>query len=341
MAMMIAARYLGADRIEPAEVPVPSIGNGEALVRVDACGFCGSDLGIVSGLHPRARPPLTIGHEFCGRVQDIGENSGAFAPGDRVTAYPLISCGACLACRNGNAHVCRDLRLYGFDTDGGMAEFVRLPVPSLVRLSTDMPPNVGAILEPLAVAVHGVSRAPVQASTTAAVLGAGPIGLLTALVARARGVPEVVITDVVPERLILAEKLRLRAVPAGEAFQRVLDETTGGEGADIVFECAGAPSSALGMTSLVRCRGTIVNLSVFKQPVPVDMQSVNFKEISVVGSRVYTRTDFDDAIELAGTLPVQAIITHSFPIAEVTAAFDLFRRREGVCKVIILPGRTP
>src|ERR1700694_200298 len=110
MATMMAARYLGPNSFEPVEVPVPSLGEDEALVRVEACGFCGSDLGIVSGLHPRAKPPLTIGHEFCGRIVEISRGSHTLTEGDRVTSYPLISCGQCFACRHGNEHVCRQLR---------------------------------------------------------------------------------------------------------------------------------------------------------------------------------------------------------------------------------------
>ena len=334
---MLAARYLGPDRLETLELPIPSINDGEALVRVEACGFCGSDLGIVAGVHPRAREPLTLGHEFCGIIEEIRTSGSEFHVGDRVTAFPLISCGHCVACRSGHAHVCRHLRLYGFDADGAMAEFVRIPVGSLLKLPKDMPPSIGAVIEPLAVAVHGVSMAPTDFIHTILVLGAGPIGLLTALVAGEQRDSTVLVSDVLASRIELARQLRLTAFAAGRDLNEAIETITSGEGVDLVFECAGAPSSAAAMTRLLRPRGTIVNLGVFKKPVEVDMQAVNFKELSIIGSRVYTRRDFETAIALAQVLPVHRVVTHSFPLSKAQAAFDCFRQGNGVCKVLIFP----
>jgi threonine dehydrogenase-like Zn-dependent dehydrogenase len=337
---MLAARYLGPNRIDPVQVPKPVVGDEEALIKVDACGFCGSDLGIVSGVHPRAKAPLTLGHEFCGTVELIRSASAMFKRGDLVAAYPLISCGTCVACRIGASHVCHKLRLYGIDADGAMAEYVRLPVSSLLPLPKNMPPQVGAVVEPLAVAIHGVSLANLENTTSAVVMGAGPIGLLTALVARTRNLASVLISDILPSRLALAKRLGLNAVAAGE-LKNIVEETTGGNGVDLIFECAGVPSTARDMTDLVRSRGTIVNLGVFKEPVEIDMQAINFKEIAILGSRVYTRPDFETAIELAATLPISKIVTHSFSLTEVQRAFDLFRQGLDVCKVLILPNGTP
>jgi (R,R)-butanediol dehydrogenase / meso-butanediol dehydrogenase / diacetyl reductase len=338
---MLAARYLGANRIEPVQVSMPEVRDEEALIRVEACGFCGSDLGIVSGVHPRAKAPLTLGHEFCGTVELIRSASAMFKRGDFVAAYPLISCGKCVACRIGASHVCHNLRLYGIDADGAMAEYVRLPVSSLLPLPKNMSPQVGAVVEPLAVAVHGISLAGLENTTSAVVMGAGPIGLLTALVARTRNLACVLISDILPSRLALAKRLGLQAVAAGRELKNIVEEATGGNGVDLIFECAGVPSTARDMTDLVRSRGTIVNLGVFKEPVEIDMQAVNFKEIAIQGSRVYTRDDFQEAIELAATLPILEIVTHSFSLTEVQRAFDLFRLGLDVCKVLILPNGTP
>ena len=336
MATMLAAQYLGPDRIETEEVALPVIGDEEALLQVEACGFCGSDINIIAGTHPRARAPLTVGHELAGRIVQIRSTTSTLVLGDCVTMYPLISCGICWACTHGNAHVCRQLRLFGFDLDGGMAEFVRLPVNSLMKLPEKMPAQVGALIEPLAVAIHGVARASLDAVRLAVVLGAGPIGLLTALVAQARGVPEVLISDPVPARLELARKLGLRGVNSGEDLRAQVFELSNGNGADILFECAGHPSSAREMTALVRSRGVIVNLSVFKKPVELDMQAVNFKELDIVGSRVYERKDFQDAIDMAMQLPLDLIVSHTFSLRDVSQAFQQFRSGE-VCKVLILP----
>jgi 2-desacetyl-2-hydroxyethyl bacteriochlorophyllide A dehydrogenase len=336
METMLAARYLGPNRIEVEEVPIPEIGPGEALVQVEACGFCGSDLNIIAGTHPRARAPLTIGHELSGRIVQLAEPGSGFETGDLVTVFPLIGCGQCYACTHGFAHVCRTLRLYGFDVDGGMAQFLRLPVSTLISLPANMPARIGALIEPLAVAVHGCGRTPLQAVRVAAVLGAGPIGLLTALVLRARGIEHVLISDVIPARLELAAALGLTASPAGDELKHQVMELSHGDGADVVFECAGHPSSAREMTQLARSRGAIVALGVFKKPVEVDLQAVNFKELEIVGSRVYERSDFAEAIRLASGLPLERIITHSFPLDSVRQAFDAFQSASA-CKVLVLP----
>ena len=338
---MLAARYLGPDRLETLEVPVPSIAAEEALIKVEACGFCGSDLGIMAGVHPRARQPLTLGHEICGSIAEIRSSNPELKVGDRVTVFPLISCGQCLACRSGQSHVCRTLKLYGIDTDGGMAEFVRLPVSSLVKLPPSMLPFVGAVIEPLAVAVHGVFMAPTESVRTVVVLGAGPIGLLTGLVASSRGGSKVLIADILSSRIQLARELGLTAFAAGEELNDAVEALTFGEGADLVYECAGSASSAAAMTSLLRPRGTVVNLGVFKKLVEVDMQAINFKELTVLGSRVYTREDFQTAISMANDLPIRRVVTHSFPLMQVQTAFDCFRNGNDVCKVLIVPNGTP
>ena len=336
MDTMLAARYLGPNRIETEKVSLPITGKDEALVQMEACGFCGSDINIIAGTHPRAQAPLTVGHEFSGRIVQVPDAADGFKIGDRVTMYPLISCGVCYACTHGQSHVCRKLRLYGFDVDGGMAEFVKLPIDSLMKLPPGMPEKIGALIEPLAVAVHGVARTNLQNAHLAVVLGAGPIGLLTALVAQARGVPRVVISDVVPSRLKLAESLGLKPVKAGDDLFSLVMRLSDSNGADVLFECAGHPSSAREMTSLVRSRGVIVNLGVFKKPVEVDMQAVNFKEIEILGSRVYEREDFRAAIDLAMQLPLDRIVSHTFSLNEVSLAFEQFQSSEA-CKVMILP----
>lgn len=335
---MLAAQYLGPDQVRAVDVAMPVIGEGEALLAVEACGFCGTDLSIVGGTHPRAKAPLTLGHEICGRIVEIDSAGSNLAAGDRAVVYPLIVCGECHACTHGNDHVCRSLRLFGIDADGGMAEYVKLPVSSLMKLPDGIPARIGALIEPLAVAVHGVSRASLEGVELAVVMGAGPIGLLTALAAKARGVPRVLISDVRSSRLELAASIGLHAVAAGDELRSVVMAFSKQNGADLVFECAGAPATGREMTALTRSRGTIVNLGVFKKPVEVDMQAINFKEIQMLGSRVYRHEDFDAAIELAMKLPLQRIVTQTFGLHEVAKAFELFRAGE-VCKALIVPGQ--
>lgn len=334
---MLAARYLGPNRVEPVDTPIPDLSPGEALVRVEACGFCGSDLGIVAGVHPRARVPLTLGHEFCGTIEDQAGPNSSLRAGDRIAAWPLVSCGTCWVCRNGAPHVCRSLRLYGIDFDGGMAQYVRMPVASILPLPPSTSPLLGAVIEPLAVAVHGVRQAPTTKSQAVVVIGAGPIGLLTALVAEACGFGPAIISDILPSRRAIAAELGLRAVSAGEELRHHVESATSGEGVGLLFECTGAASAAREMTALVRPRANIINLGVFKKPAEVDLQAINFKEISLRGSRVYTRGDFEEAIRLSSFLPISRIVTHCFPLQDVQSAFQCFRSGQNACKVLILP----
>ena len=171
-------------------------------------------------------------------------------------------------------------------------------------------------------------------------LGAGPIGILTALVAKQAGIPHVLISDVQSERLRLATSLGLRAIAAGASLRKQVMELSDQNGADVIYECAGHPSSAKEMTALVRSRGTIVNLGVFKRPVEVDLQAINFKEVEIIGSRVYERKDFQAAIDMAMSLPLASLITREFSLDDISEAFSLFRAGE-VCKVMIVPRAKP
>lgn len=340
MSTMLAATYLQPHEIQPRETPVPRPGQGEALVRVHACGVCGSDLAIVSGKHPRARPPLIIGHELGGEVVSVPRDAGeGLKVGDRVTVFPLLSCGQCHACRHGLGHVCRTLRVVGFDRDGGMASHLAVPAGMLVRLPETMSYETGALVEPLSVAVHAVGRSPVETGSRVAVLGAGPIGLLTGLVLKRLGVERLFVTDVDGYRLQVARSLGLEALDARETdvVGHVRDASEG-EGADVVFEAAGVPESARQMTELLRPRGTAVVVSVFKEPPLVDLRAVNFKELSLLGARVYAREDFERAIRIAEDLPLDRIVSHRLPIERVADAFGLIFEGRRVCKVLVLPG---
>jgi threonine dehydrogenase-like Zn-dependent dehydrogenase len=183
--------------------------------------------------------------------------------------------------------------------------------------------------------VHAVERAAWGENALAVVMGAGPIGLLTGLVARERGIERVLITDVVAGRLELARAMGLEALSA-DALGGMVAELTGGEGIELLFECAGTAATARAMTSVMRPRGTIVNVSVFKKPAEVDLQAINFKELTLVGTRVYTRRDFEAAVQLAARLPVRNLITNTFPLKQVSTAYARFAAGEG-CKFLVLP----
>ena len=337
---MLSATFQGPYKIEALETDIPSPGDGEVLVKVYASGICGSDLAIVSGQHPRAKPPLVIGHEFAGEVVSLGGgDTGEFQTGDRVTLFPLLTCGTCYACRNGFSHVCASLRLIGFDRNGGMADYVTVPVDLLVRLPNDMTYDVGALIEPLAVCIHAVGRTTVRKEDAVVVLGAGPIGLLTAMTLRSIGVEKLYITDIDPFRLDIARSLKFDAVDSSQTdIVEYIKAATNGDMADRLFEVAGVQASATQMTELVRPRGTIVNVSVYKKQPVVDMRSVNFKELTLIGTRVYTQDDYRIALDIAGAMPLDQIVSHRLPLTEVAGAFKTIFDGNQVCKVLFTFG---
>ena len=337
MSTMTAAVWMGPDDVQVADVPVPVVPEGWALVRIAYNGICGTDLSIMHGKHPRAAAPLVMGHEMSGWVEIAGATGPA--AGTLVIVEPLISCGQCLSCTTGLTHVCRSLGLYGIDAPGGMAQFVALPPEVLHAVPGGVDPRVAALAEPLAVAVHAVDLSAMAPGDTVAVFGAGPIGVLTALVARHAGAGHVVITEPSPWRRQVAASLGFTVVPDGATMAETLAPLTSGEGADTTFDTAAHPSVAAQLTAVTRVRGRIVVVGVYKQPTPVDLQAVCFKELTVVGVRVYTTADVRRAIELiaTGALGLDRFPTKAFALADVSAAFDAATSGQDCLKVLLTP----
>jgi 2-desacetyl-2-hydroxyethyl bacteriochlorophyllide A dehydrogenase len=334
---MTAAVWEGPDAVAVREVPLPAVPDGWALVEVLYDGICGTDLAIVHGTHPRAQAGLIPGHEIVGTVVE----PGAHGPraGTTVVVEPLISCGRCRACRSGARHVCRDLKLYGIDAPGGLARFVALPPDTLHELPATVDPRVGALVEPLAVAVHAVATAAVHGGDVVAVAGGGPIGVLTALVARHAGAGQVVVSEPSPWRREVLAELGLTVVPAERSLTDVVHELTGGEGADVTFDAAGHPAVAPELTSATRVLGTVVVVGVHKAPAPVDLREVCFKELTMRGVRVYTRADVERAIELVadGALPLEDLPTRVYHLTDVADAVAAAAAGAGALKVLVTP----
>jgi (R,R)-butanediol dehydrogenase / meso-butanediol dehydrogenase / diacetyl reductase len=317
---MPAVLWTGDDMLELRDVDVPQPPPGWTLVEVAYTGICGTDLAIVHGKHPRTRHGLILGHEISGRVVRAAP-TGPQA-GSSVVVEPLISCGHCRACRRGDTHVCRDLGLYGIDVPGSLARYVALPPEVLHEVPAGVDLRLATLVEPLAVAVHAVDLAGLREGDTVAVAGAGPIGILTALTARHAGAGRVIVSETSPARRALAERLGLTVVPARGTLTATALELTDGEGADITFDAAGHPAVALDLTAATRVGGTVVIVAVHKEPTPVDLREVCFKELVVRGVRVYTSDDVRRAIGLVvdGSLGLDRLPTRVFPLAEAATA---------------------
>lgn len=324
--------------IQERNVPVPE--QGEALVKVKLAGICGSDIVAWQGGFKRIVRPVILGHEFTGVIKSLNSDRPTpFKAGDPVTVEPLISCGTCEACRKGHYHVCRTLGLLGLDYDGGFTSYVRVPLHRIHPLPASMPDERAVFAEPTAVAVHMVRRSGLQVGGTVAIYGAGPIGLLVAMVARVAGASRIVLSDINAYRLKLAESLGFETVDAKleNAVERVKAHF-GIEGSDIAFELAASPIALNNAIETAKIRGTVVAGGMFKQPPVIDLQKVSIREQTIVGTRVYNFTDFDAALKLLAdpSFPVDRLISRVVGLEEaIEHGFVAIKNGEDLMKVLI------
>jgi len=330
--------WTGVDRLEVRDVPKPRPRAGEVLLRVSHVGICGSDLHILRGEHPRAKPPLIMGHELSGAVVEVGPDVTGWKEGDPVVLYPVIGCRRCAVCRAHGEHICASLGLYGIDWDGGMAEYVRVEARRLHRLPPGTDMARAALIEPLAVGLHAVRLAGFREGATAAVIGAGPIGACVALCARQAGAARVFVSDISPFRLGVAERLGFTPVNAAEEdLAAVVRRATGGRGAEFVFEATGIPRAAEKMLEPVAIAGTLVVVGIFPGAIPVDLRDVAFRELRLVGIRMYTPAEFDRAVALvaSGRVDVSPLITDVYPLERGIEAFERTASGADNIKVLI------
>jgi len=322
MSQMLAAFCTGKQRIEVRETVVPSPGPGEVLWRVRACGICGSDLHFYNGVLP-AMPNISPGHEFAGEVVEPGEGVQGSSAGQRVVVEPLRVCRECAYCRTGQYQICSRRVLLGTFAPGGLAEYVVVPAYTLLPLPDAFDFQLGALVEPLAVAVHGLHQVGLSVGERVLVLGSGSIGLMAVLAARAAGAGEVVAT--------YRHDHQGEAALAAGANRALKAEATGGleqAGIDVVVETVGggAPTLAEAL-NLVRPGGRISVLGLFTQPVQLNALALMLKEARLVGGITYCRpgrhSDFDVAMGILQSEPerARAIITHRFPLEEAAQAF--------------------
>ncbi len=329
------------DTVEVEVVPEPEPGPDEFLIEVGCGSICGSDITIISGKHLRARSPLILGHEFMGVIAALPEDLETdFALGERVTVEPLMSCKTCRPCQAGFEHVCQNLKLLGIETDGGFAEYVKVPKDRIYALPDSISDEEGALIEPLAVAVHAVDFAQVKKDDFVVVLGAGPIGLLIAQVVRAAGASRIWLSEMDEYRLCLASKLGFDTIDvrSEDPVRKVLD-LTNGYGADVTFEAAGVPTTARQMIPLTGVKGRIVMVAIHKKPCEVEFQQLAYREQTIFGIRVYAEGDFPRAIALISERKVQLepLITGVFDITDGKKAFEMAQKGMNTCKILLKP----
>jgi threonine 3-dehydrogenase len=327
---------------------VPAIGPTDVLVRVKTASICGTDLHIYGWdrwSQGRIKPPVTLGHEFCGTVERAGDEVRAVKAGDFVSAEMHLNCGHCRQCRLGQAHICQNLRIVGIDQDGAFAEFVKIPASNIWKLDAAIPEHYGAILDLLGNAVHTVLAGPISGQTVL-VTGCGPIGLMSIAVAKACGSSMVFATETNEKRRTMAKKMGANVVlnPAAEnAVAKILAETNG-TGVDALLEMSGNPKAIQQGFKALRAGGRASLLGIPTENVPLDLvNDVIFKGATVQG--IYGRRMYETWVQMtsllkAGRLNLDPLFGERTSLDKFESAFALLQ--SGLAgKVLLYPNGLP
>lgn len=335
--------FLGNGRFETRDVPVPEPEAGEVLIRVAACGVCGTDVHIYHGDKGSAevRPPVILGHELAGIVEKVGPGVQRLKPGDHVSVDPNQYCGNCHYCQIGKKQMCEHLQAIGVNQNGGFAEYCTAPESQCVALRPEIPLKYGAMTEPLACCLHGIDRVGIRPGDTVCVIGGGAVGLLMVQLARLSGASCVVLSEPVAMRRQVGLSLGADAGidPVQEDISERLTEILGVSGADVVIECVGQPA-AVEQAFQAAAKGASILL--FSVPAsgavhPLDLEMVFQKELTILGSMINPDTH-TRAAELIGSgrILLEPILTHSYPVEQVEAAIQMQMGNASI-KVIVEP----
>jgi L-iditol 2-dehydrogenase len=334
------------NHLEITDMPVPSPGPGEVLVRVEACGICGSDVHGLDGSTGRRIPPIVMGHEAAGTVESVGEGVTRFAKGDRVTFDSTVYCGNCPYCKAGQINLCDNREVIGvsegnYRRHGAFAEYVVIPDRIMYPLPDNFPFEEAAMLEAVSVAMHGVKVSPITGGETVLVIGAGMIGLLTLQAAKAAGCARAFISDVDDTRLSLARQIGADEVLhcSGAELLSEIKRLTNGRGVDVVLEAVGLNQTVGSAIDCARKAGTVTLIGNVSPEVTLPLQKVVVKQLKLQGSCA-SSGEYPEAIELiaAGKIKVKPLITAVASLEEGPRWFDRLHSREpNLMKIILSP----
>ena len=344
---MIAAVFHGPGEMEVEEVDIPEIGPDEVLVKVGANTLCGTDLRFLRGEKSGIRPPAILGHEFAGRVAELGRRVKGYEVGSPVAIAPSIPCRRCYYCRRDMENNCADPQIMGYDAGGGMSEYVRVPADgvesgNLFAAKEDLPFEYLALAEPLSCCVNGHNRTRIEIDDTVLILGSGAIGMFHLQLALLAGAGTVIVSEPSQSRREFARKLgaHVTADPMSEDLESVVNEETGGIGVDATIICIGLPQLVNDALRLTRKGGRV---NVFaglagKGWAEVEANLIHYKELEVTGASDSKRRDYEVALRLIESDRIDAIsmVTHRFPLRSVGEALDTAASGEGL-KVAVMP----
>lgn len=330
------------------DYPKPVIGDGEMLMKMERAAICGTDIRILEGKKTKGvRYPSVIGHEMSGTITEIGDGVENYAVGDKVAVANVIPCGCCDMCRRGMENVCMNRKAIGYEFDGGFAEYVRLPKiaiqsGNIVKLPEHVSFAEGAIIEPLSCCLRGQRNVNLKFNDNVLIVGAGPIGLMHVLLAKAAGARRVIVSE-------LNEYRRQKALECGadmavdsskEDLEKIVAEETGGIGMDVIIMAIGIPALVTPTIKLARKGGAVSFFAGFAKGVMADLDPniIHYNELNVTGSSAYKRQDYLDAAEMVinGYLNLRPIITHTYKIEDFQAAYEMNKSGAGL-KIEIEP----
>jgi 2-desacetyl-2-hydroxyethyl bacteriochlorophyllide A dehydrogenase len=318
------------ERLIVQEVPEPSYKQGEALIRIRRIGICGTDLHAYKGNQPFFSYPRVLGHELAGIIERVGENSAGLRQGDQVSVIPYLECGHCIACRNNKTNCCTELRVLGVHIDGGMREVISVPVDHVIK-TEGLTLDQTAIVEPLSIGAHALSRSGLKEGETALVIGAGPIGLGVMALAKQRGA-QVIAMDINDERLAFCRTWTKadHTVNALRTAKEELLAITNGDLPTVVFDATGNIRSMTDSFQWVAHGGKLIFVGLVKADISFHDPEFHKREVTLLSSRNATREDFVSVIEAirSGAINVDGYITHRVDFAQMVESFDQWLKVE-------------
>ena len=327
--------------MEMCDIPMPVPAEDEALIKIKLAGVCGSDMTVYRGKHMTATVPVVLGHEILGTIESLPQGyEGKFKLGQRVLMNPIISCGHCSACKHGLLWVCENLKLLGIHVNGGYEEYCTVGVDKLVAVRDETPDDVAILGEPFAVGIHVMVNSKVQKGDKIFISGGATVGLYIAILAKAAGAERVIISEINEPRRQFVESMGIETInPTEVDAMDLMREVTGGGGFDIVYDTSGAASCILQMPDLCRCGGKLLSLGLSGDAYQFIIGKVAFKEITLVGNRLYSQEDFEEGVRFVEDnwkeLHLDRMVTDRLPLSEAEKAVSMMINGDNICKIIL------